>query len=514
MPPPIQGQTQAITTQIQPDPSTLTAALVSTNKNMIFSLTPPMMLIKSLKSPSENCPSRDDTIIRSRARSNSKKNQQQPHKTSQTLIDQSEMGRDELTTTYNDVDVYSVNETKLNDKMTSFSLTGYNIFRQDRDEKGGGVLLAIRNKYQVNLIYNGIIENNELVVIELELKQNKTLIVASIYVPPKIKLSIKVLNKIKNLNDQYLIISDLNASHEYFGCAKTNRNDSYAEKLDWMLSDIETSSLASNFCTHPILGTTIVGHKPITFDLYCEVDDRPRECAQKQFIFSQANWIVYHRELNRRLNTREVEEVDNSQAPVGYSQFITDCIAGACQLAVPEAELYKRFTSVKPSKESLKLIKKKHQFYRQLQKNPINTRLKDEYYKIRVLVQNSLSNDSRIQFKNLMKNLSTPKMRSDQLWSVVNRFHEKRTNRELKHEIKYRNKTAKFDQEKVDMFKTYFEEVYDNKPHNCIQHFDIDREIKQEIDRLTKIKTFTHPKIIENELKKVNIELRQHSSWS
>ncbi|CAF1229256.1 unnamed protein product [Didymodactylos carnosus] len=98
-------------------------------------------------------------------------------------------------------------------------------------------------------------------------------------------------------------------------------------------------------------------------------------------------------------------------------------------------------------------------------------------------------------------------MRSDQLWFVVNRFHGKRTNRELKHELKYRNKAAKFDQEKVDMFKTYFEEVYDNKPHNCIQYFDIDREIKQEIDRLTKIKTFTHPKITENELKKSILKL-------
>ncbi|CAF1058205.1 unnamed protein product [Didymodactylos carnosus] len=95
MPPPIQGQTQAITTQIQPDSPTLTAALASTNKNMIFNLIPAMMLNKSLKSSSENCLSRarDNTITRSRARSNTKKNQQQLHKKSQTLIDHSEMRR-------------------------------------------------------------------------------------------------------------------------------------------------------------------------------------------------------------------------------------------------------------------------------------------------------------------------------------------------------------------------------------------------------------------------------------
>ncbi|CAF1058185.1 unnamed protein product [Didymodactylos carnosus] len=120
--------------------------------------------------------------------------------------------------------------------------------------------------------------------------------------------------------------------------------DSYAEKLDWVLSQVETSLLASNFCTHTILGAAIGGHRPITFDLYCEI-------------------------------------------------------------------------------------------YRQLQKNPIDIRLEDENYKIRLLVRNSLSDDRRIQLKNLMKNLSS-KMRSDQLWSVVNRFHGKRTNRELKYELK------------------------------------------------------------------------------
>ncbi|CAF1047742.1 unnamed protein product, partial [Didymodactylos carnosus] len=243
--------------------------------------------------------------------------------------------KDELTTTYNDVDVYSVNETKLNDKMTSFSLTGYNIFRQDRDEKGGGVLLAIRNKYQVNLIYNGTIENNELVVIELELKQNKTLIVASIYVPPKIKLSIKVLNKIKNLNDQYLIISDLNASYEYFGCAKTNRNDSYAEKLDWMLSDIETSSLASNFCTHPIRGTTIVGHKPITFDLYCEKLSSSDYRQLEQFIYEKAK---LENDKATKIHEKKLKQLNHDLVGQDYSMMKNKVLHNLSSYVLSSAE--------------------------------------------------------------------------------------------------------------------------------------------------------------------------------
>ncbi|CAF1020618.1 unnamed protein product, partial [Didymodactylos carnosus] len=176
-----------------------------------------------------------------------------------------------------------------------------------------------------------------------------------------IKLSIKALLKIKNLNDNYVIMGDLNTPHVQLGCSKTNRNghvlykwlqdhstqvigsneatyiqEGYVEKLDWVLADVEPSLLYSHFQTHPLLGTIKSGHKPITYTVDCSPDSRPTECARQQHIFPQANWSLYYIELNKLLSRREPKEVRTTENLIDYSHFITDCITKACQLSIPE----------------------------------------------------------------------------------------------------------------------------------------------------------------------------------
>ena len=78
--------------------------------------------------------------------------------------------KDELISTFPDVDCFSLNETKLNLSVASFSFSGFNIFRLDRSANGGGVLIAIKQIFQSVLIEKGFVTDNEYVIIECKRK--------------------------------------------------------------------------------------------------------------------------------------------------------------------------------------------------------------------------------------------------------------------------------------------------------------------------------------------------------
>ncbi|CAF1244735.1 unnamed protein product [Didymodactylos carnosus] len=176
--------------------------------------------------------------------------------------------------------------------------------------------------FGTNLIYSGHIENNELVIVEMKLKNDKKLVITSVYVSPSIKLSIKALLKIKNLNDNYVTNRSGHILYKWLQDHSTQVTGSnevtyvqggYAEKLDWVLTDVETSLLYSHFQTHPLLGTTKSGHKPIAYIINCSSDSRLTECARQQYIFSQANCPLYHIELYKHSSQREPTEVTTTE---------------------------------------------------------------------------------------------------------------------------------------------------------------------------------------------------------
>ena len=73
-----------------------------------------------------------------------------------------------------------ISETKLDESFSSmqFSIDGYNIFRSDRNTKGGGILVYVRDDIPCKLIpmRNSTIEG---FVIELKLRQKKWLLCCS-----------------------------------------------------------------------------------------------------------------------------------------------------------------------------------------------------------------------------------------------------------------------------------------------------------------------------------------------
>ena len=53
----------------------------------------------------------------------------------------------------------------------------------------------------------------------------------------------------------------------------------------------------------------------------------------------------------------------------------------------------------------------------------------------------------------------------------MNRLKSTRLQREIKHQLKFNDKTASFDQEKVELFRPYFTQVYDRRPKHMSEAF-------------------------------------------
>ena len=70
-------------------------------------------------------------------------------------------------------------------KNPEMFIPNYNIFRQDRTAKGGGVAIYCRDSLQSSVIlFRSVPKQSELLLLNIHLSRNKSLTVAACYRPP------------------------------------------------------------------------------------------------------------------------------------------------------------------------------------------------------------------------------------------------------------------------------------------------------------------------------------------
>ena len=123
----------------------------------------------------------------------------------------------------NNFDIVALNETFLTKKI-DFKIQDYDTIKNDHSTCArGGVAFLVKHGLVINKEYRNtdfnIITDNEALVIDIDLSNNQTLILAIIYCPngnPNLRLS-KIIN---NLSDNFMFVGDFNSKLEAFGCAK------------------------------------------------------------------------------------------------------------------------------------------------------------------------------------------------------------------------------------------------------------------------------------------------------
>ncbi len=444
--------------------------------------------------------------------------------------------RDELLARFAKYDIISVNETNLKSEH-KFSLAGYNIFRNDRDGKGGGgVLLAVKSNIKCRETLNKTLNQNEVIAVQVETKKFGPILVSSVYIPPTAKIDLNIFRELYNINNNLIIVGDLNAMLAEMGSRKTNARGrqllnlikegfiecvddekatfekyDYEEKIDWILASQPLITYISKVETHPIIGTSI-GHKPLTFDIQAEADHKPAS-PRLSFNFNAAKWSKFRYSLNQQLiKWNNDRQVDTALEIEEYNKFITNSLLLATKEAIPQTK-EETNTQIQISEASKRLIKLKHQAYRRWKKSG-NIIHKQQYYQAKELLTNSLRNDRRNSFNKLMSSLCHNRMYSNAVWRTVRKFHNKRIKQNIASTIKYNDKIATLDKEKADLFAEFFEnEIYAHTPDSLPFHRQVSRQASNIKDKkITRpIATKWEP-ITENEVKQHIKQLRNSST--
>lgn len=118
----------------------------------------------------------------------------------------------------NDIDLISINETKLNKsiKDSEVNIPGYNIVRRDRiTNSGGGVCFYVKNTISFAIRNDLNMDNLENLCLEIRKPQSKPFIVVTWYRPPDSLIGIfspfeVLIKKLDSENIEYYLMGDLN----------------------------------------------------------------------------------------------------------------------------------------------------------------------------------------------------------------------------------------------------------------------------------------------------------------
>ena len=110
------------------------------------------------------------------------------------------------------IDIIGISETKLDPKK-SLKIPGYSVLRHDRNEKGGGVALIIKNSIRHDQILLPVSENFETIGINLKNSLGETITIIQVYVPPSKKITKTELDKFFQNRNKVVLMGDFNAKH-------------------------------------------------------------------------------------------------------------------------------------------------------------------------------------------------------------------------------------------------------------------------------------------------------------
>ena len=167
------------------------------------------------------------------------------------------------------LDIIALNETRLAPRI-NFSIPSYTSHRKDRDTRGGGCCLLVKQGIDADDIDLSAFPGAEAVAVAIQSTDRlEPLIIASIYNPPSSPIDIQLLEHLAGLSSRVLIIGDLNSHHRMWLGRTDDANGKLIEEFiddhDFVIGNDNT------FTRHPDNATgmpSIIDLAVISRDLY------------------------------------------------------------------------------------------------------------------------------------------------------------------------------------------------------------------------------------------------------
>ncbi|UYV71330.1 hypothetical protein LAZ67_8002666 [Cordylochernes scorpioides] len=272
------------------------------------------------------------------------------------------------------IQIIALQETKLNEKY-NLKYKNYNILRKDRNKEGGGLAFLIKNLYYEDIAIN-IPNTSDLKAQgnKVYLNQNKTINIFNMYHPPNNKL-IDDGTMAQFLTDNTIIVGDLNAKHQLWGCSTPNPrgkilsnlfddnafmclNDgnpthhSYSYNTAQAL-DISLSSPDIFYkCKWQILKSIGSDHLPILIEISTKT--KTSSIKEKFWNFKKANWNIYQQNTNEDFKNIPTRIKDLEQNWISFNNTIIK----AAKVSIPRGNSYQISSKIKFEIKYKKIEKK------------------------------------------------------------------------------------------------------------------------------------------------------------
>ncbi|UYV73759.1 hypothetical protein LAZ67_11000775 [Cordylochernes scorpioides] len=324
-------------------------------------------------------------------------------------------------------------ETKLNEKY-NLKYKNYNILRKDRNKEGGGLAFLIKNLYYEDIAIN-IPNTSDLEAqgIKVYLNQNKTINIFNMYHPPNNKL-IDDGTMAQFLTDNTIIVGDLNAKHQLWGCSTPNPrgkilsnlfddnafmclNDgnpthhSYSYNTAQALDISFSSPDIFHKCKWQILKSIGSDHLPILIEISTKT--KTSSIKEKFWNFKKANWNLYQQNTNEDFIKAPTRIKDLEQNWISFKNTIIK----AAKDSIPRGNIKKWIPNyTHQAKDIQTLITKRNELQKKYTQNQTNCRT--ELNIVNAKIKRLYVNMKREKWKQTCENLN-PRNPNTKLWHLA-----------------------------------------------------------------------------------------------
>ncbi|UYV61256.1 hypothetical protein LAZ67_1004126, partial [Cordylochernes scorpioides] len=331
------------------------------------------------------------------------------------------------------IQIIALQETKLNEKY-NLKYKNYNILRKDRNKEGGGLAFLIKNLYYEDIAIN-IPNTSDLEAqgIKVYLSQNKTINIFNMYHPPNNKL-IDDGTMAQFLTDNTIIVGDLNAKHQLWGCSMPNPrgkilsnifddnafmclNDgnpthhSYSYNTAQALDISFSSPDIFHKCKWQILKSIGSDHLPILIEISTKT--KTSSIKEKFWNFKKANWNLYQKNTNEDFRKAPTRIKDLEQNWISFKNTIIK----AAKVSIPRGNIKKWIPNyTHQAKDIQTLITKRNELQKKCTQNQTNCRT--ELNIVNAKIKRLYVNMKREKWKQTCENLN-PRNPNTKLWHLA-----------------------------------------------------------------------------------------------
>ncbi|UYV65644.1 hypothetical protein LAZ67_3004944 [Cordylochernes scorpioides] len=331
------------------------------------------------------------------------------------------------------IQIIALQETKLNEKY-NLKYKNYNILRKDRNKEGGGLAFLIKNLYYEDIAIN-IPNTSDLEAqgIKVYLNQNKTINIFNMYHPPNNKL-IDDGTMAQFLTDNTIIVGDLNAKHQLWGCSTPNPrgkilsnlfddnafmclNDgnpthhSYSYNTAQALDISFSSPDIFHKCKWQILKSIGSDHLPILIEISTKT--KTSSIKEKFWNFKKANWNLYQQNTNEDFRKAPTRIKDLEQNWICFKNTIIK----AAKVSIPRGNIKKWIPNyTHQAKDIQTLITKRNELQKKCTQNQTNCRT--ELNIVNAKIKRLYVNMKREKWKQTCENLN-PRNPNTKLWHLA-----------------------------------------------------------------------------------------------